>query len=239
LMLLRGNIGRQGAGLCPVRGHSNVQGDRTMGIYHMPRPAFLDALGELYQFTPPRTPGVDTVAAIHALERGELDAFVSLGGNFVSAVPDTARAARGLERCALTVGITTKLNRTQLYPGATALLLPCLGRSEHDPAGVVTVEGSMSIVHPSQGGPPPASPELRSEPAIVAGLGRALVGDRVAWGELAADYDRIRDAIEKVVPGFEQFNARVRAPNGFQLPNPGRDRSFSPLGGRAKFSIAT
>ena len=239
LMLLRGNVGRQGAGLCPVRGHSNVQGDRTMGIYHLPRPAFLDALGEVFEFSPPRTPGYDTVDTVHALERGEVGVFVALGGNFVSATPDSSRAARGLERCALTVGITTKLNRTHLHPGTRALLLPCLGRSEVDGGQFVTVEDSMSIVHRSQGVLPPASPELRSEPAIVAGIGRALLGDRVPWNELAADYDRIRDRIARVVPGFEDFNTRVREPNGFQLPNVGRDRSFSTIGGRAKFSIAT
>jgi molybdopterin-dependent oxidoreductase alpha subunit len=238
LMLLRGNIGRPGAGLCPVRGHSNVQGDRTMGIYHLPRPAFLDALGATFGFEPPRAPGYDTVQAIHALERGEVAVFVALGGNFVAAVPDTHRAAAGLETCALTVGITTKLNRTHLYPGARALVLPCLGRSEQDGAGFVTVEDSMSIVHRSHGVLPAASPELRSEPAIVAGLGKALLGDRVAWDQLATDYDHIRDAIAKVVPGFDDFNARVRAPDGFQLPNVGRDRSFSTIGGRAKFSIA-
>jgi molybdopterin-dependent oxidoreductase alpha subunit len=239
LMLLRGNIGRPGAGLCPVRGHSNVQGDRTMGIYHLPRPAFLDALGAVFDFAPPRTPGLDTVATVHALERGEVGVFTGLGGNFVSATPDSARAAAGLERCALTVGITTKLCRTHLYPGARALLLPCLGRSEQDAAGFVTVEDSMSIVHRSHGVLAPVSEHLRSEPAIVAALGRALHGKRIPWEDLAADYDRIRDAIARVVPGFEDFNTRVREPNGFQLPNVGRDRSFSTIGGRAKFSIAT
>ena len=132
LMLLRGNIGRTGAGLCPVRGHSNVQGDRTMGIYHLPRPAFLDALGAVFEFTPPRTPGVDTVHAIDALEAGALRAFVALGGNFVSAVPDTERTMRALERTDLTASISTKVNRTHLYPGKRALILPCLGRSELD-----------------------------------------------------------------------------------------------------------
>jgi molybdopterin-dependent oxidoreductase alpha subunit len=246
LMLLRGNIGRQGAGLCPVRGHSNVQGDRTMGIYHLPRPAFLDALGGVFRFSPPRTPGLDTVGTIAALERGEIGTFVSLGGNFLSATPDTERTARGLERCAMTASISTKLCRTHLYPGRRALILPCLGRSELDAqAGGpqhVTVEDSMSMVHRSQGVLPPASPELRSEPAIVALLGRALFGPEVAgirWDDLAADYDRIRDLIERTVPGFERFNERVRAPDGFQLPNVGRDRTFASIGGRAKFSIAT
>src|SRR5262249_31329883 len=153
----------------------------TMGIYHLPRPAFLDALGAAFDFTPPRTPGLDTVATVHALEQGEIGVFTALGGNFVSATPDSARAARRLERCALTVRITTKLCRTHLHPGARALLLPCLGRSERDAAGFVTVEDSMSIVHRSQGVLAPASDELRSEPAIVAALGHALHGERVRW----------------------------------------------------------
>ena len=244
LMLLRGNIGRTGAGLCPVRGHSNVQGDRTMGIHHLPRPAFLDALGAAFEFTPPRTPGVDTVHAIHALEAGELRAFVALGGNFVSAVPDTERTMRALERTAFTASISTKVNRTHLYPGKRALILPCLGRSEIDVQAsgeqFVTVEDSMSMVHRSQGVLAPTSTELRSEVAIVCALGEALLGgDKVPWQTLAGDYDRIRDVIERVIPGFADFNTRVRTPDGFQLPNVGRDRSFSTIGGRAKFTIAT
>jgi len=243
LMLLRGNVGRPGAGLCPVRGHSNVQGDRTMGIYHLPRPAFLDALSSVFQFQPPRHPGYDTVETVHALERGEVGVFMAMGGNFLSAVPDTDRVKRGLERCALTVSVSTKVNRTHLYPGGRALVLPCLGRSEIDvQAGgsqFVTVEDSMSMVHRSQGVLPPASPELRSEPAIVAGLGKALLGDVVPWAELAADYSKIRDLIERTVPGFQDFNARIKAPDGFQLPNVARDRTFASIGGRAKFAVAT
>jgi molybdopterin-dependent oxidoreductase alpha subunit len=240
LMLLRGNVGRPGAGLCPVRGHSNVQGDRTMGIYHLPRPAFLDALGEVFGFQPPRTPGFDTVGAIHALETGEVDVFVALGGNFLSATPDTPRVAAGLERCKLTASVSTKLNRTHLHAGTRALILPCLGRSEQDREQFVTVEDSMSMVHRSQGVLPPASDQLRSEIEIVAALGEALVGTtQVPWRELAGDYDRIRDLIAMVVPGFADFNERVRAPDGFQLPNVGRDRSFATIGGRAKFTIHT
>jgi molybdopterin-dependent oxidoreductase alpha subunit len=243
VMLLRGNIGRPGAGLCPVRGHSNVQGDRTMGIDHLPSAGFLDALGAAFGFEPPREHGLDTVDTIHAMERGEVRAFMALGGNFLSATPDTDRTARALERCALTASVSTKVNRTHLYPGAKALILPCLGRSEIDVQSdgpqYVTVEDSMSIVHRSRGVLSPASPELRSEPAIIAGFGRALLGDCIAWNELAADYDRIRDMISLVVPGFHDFNERVQTPDGFQLPNPGRDRSFAPVGGRAKFTIAT
>jgi molybdopterin-dependent oxidoreductase alpha subunit len=236
-MLLRGNVGRRGAGLCPVRGHSNVQGDRTMGIYHLPRPQFLDMLGAEFGFTPPHKPGCDAIEAVHMLEHDEVGVFVGMGGNFVSALPDSDRAARGLERCALTIAVTTKLNRTHLHPGKRALILPCLARSELDPAGFVTVEDSMSMVHSSNGVLAPASPELRSETAIVCGIGKSLFPDGARWDELAADYDRIRDHIERVVPGFHDFNARVRKPDGFQLPNAAQNRTF--LEGRAKFSIAT
>jgi molybdopterin-dependent oxidoreductase alpha subunit len=251
LMLLRGNVGRTGAGLCPVRGHSNVQGDRTMGITHQPKPAFLDALARDFAFAPPREPGVDTVGAVHAMEAGELAVFVALGGNFVSAAPDTDRTARALERCALTASVSTKLNRTHLHPGRRALILPCLGRSEIDVQSggeqVVTVEDSMSMVHRSRGVLAPASEHLRSEVWIVAELGHALadtgaLGDAgvgVAWRALAGDYDRIRDHIEAVVPGFARFNERVRTPDGFQLPNVARDRTFASIGGRARFSIAS
>jgi molybdopterin-dependent oxidoreductase alpha subunit len=260
LMLLRGNVGRPGAGLCPVRGHSNVQGDRTMGIDHHVRHPFLDRLGAAFAFEPPRIAGHDTVGTIAAIERGEIRAFVLLGGNFVSAAPDTERTARALERCTLTASISTKMNRTHLYPGKRGLILPCLARSEvdrptpyaretgaspqpgdtgaRDGARFVTVEDSMSIVHRSQGTLPPASEQLRSEPWIVASIGEALLGDRVAWRELAADYDKIRDKIAQVVLGFDQFNERVRTPNGFQLPNTARDGTFANLGGRARFTVS-
>ena len=238
VMLLRGNVGRRGAGLCPVRGHSNVQGDRTMGIDHHLKHPFLDRLGAAFDFEPPRVAGYDTVATIQAIERGDVRALVCLGGNFLSATPDTYRTARLLERCTLTVNIATKLNRTHLYPGAQALLLPCLARSEVDDGQFVTVEDSMSIVHSSQGTLPPASPELRSEPAIVAALGEALLGDRVPWRELAADYNKIRDKISQVVLGFESFNTRVREPGGFQLPNTARSGTFANVGGRARFTVS-
>ena len=237
LMLLRGNVGRPGAGLCPVRGHSNVQGDRTMGIYHLPRPAFLDALGAEFGFMPPHRPGVDVVKGIHQMEDGDCGAFIALGGNWISATPDTERTMRAMESCALTASISTKLNRTHLYPGKRALILPCLGRSEQDGGQFVTVEDSMSMVHRSQGVLPPASPELRSEPWIVAQLGAALFPAKADWARLAHDYDAIRDHVARVVPGFEDFNARVRTPDGFQLPNAARDREFSR--GRAKFTIET
>jgi molybdopterin-dependent oxidoreductase alpha subunit len=247
LMLLRGNVGRPGAGLCPVRGHSNVQGDRTMGIDHAPKQAFLDRLAAACGFEPPRAPGLDVVDTIHALERDEVRAMMFLGGNFISAAPDTDRTARAVERCALTVSVATKLNRTHLHPGARALLLPCLGRSERDvtAAGpqLVSVEDSMSMVHASAGMLPPASDELRSEVAIVAGVAAALLGPRLPWHELAEDNDRIRALIERVVPGCQDYNARVRAPDGFQLPSSARDRTaagfFGAVGGRARFTIAT
>ncbi|HLL24753.1 MAG TPA: molybdopterin dinucleotide binding domain-containing protein, partial [Kofleriaceae bacterium] len=243
VMLLRGNVGRPGAGLCPVRGHSNVQGDRTMGIHYRPKPAFLDALADVFGFEPPREGGFDTVGAIHALEAGDVDVFVALGGNFLSATPDTSRTAAGLERCKLTVSVSTKLNRTHLHTGERALILPCLGRSEVDAQDsgpqFVTVEDSMSMVHRSQGVLAPASEHLRSEPWIVAMLGRALLGERLPWGDLAGNYDAIRDLIARCVPGFANFNERVRTADGFQLPNVARDRSFASIGGRARFTLST
>ncbi|HUS26895.1 MAG TPA: FdhF/YdeP family oxidoreductase [Kofleriaceae bacterium] len=238
VMLLRGNIGRAGAGLCPVRGHSNVQGDRTMGIDHHTRHPFLDRLGAAFDFEPPRVAGYDTVGTIAAMERGEVRAFVMLGGNWVSATPDTHRTARLLERCELTVSISTKVNRTHLYPGKHALILPCLARSEVDGGQFVTVEDSMSMVHRSAGNLRPASPHLRSEPAIVAALGEALLGNRVPWRDYAENYDRIRDKISQVVLGCSDYNARVREPDGFQLPNTARDGSFNNVGGRARFTVS-
>ena len=238
VMLARGNIGRRGAGLCPVRGHSNVQGDRTMGIDHHARHPFLDRLGAAFGFEPPREPGLDTVGAIAAMDGGDVRAFVMLGGNFLSASPDTVRTARALERCTLTASISTKLNRTHLYPGARALILPCLARSEADGDQFVTVEDSMSMVHASRGKLRPASDQLRSEPAIICMLGEALLGDRVAWREYATDYDKVRDKIAQVVLGFSDFNTRVREPDGFQLPNTGRDGSFTNVGGRARFTAS-
>lgn len=238
LLLLRGNLGRPGAGVCPVRGHSNVQGDRTMGIDHHMRPAFLDRLGAAFGFEPPRRAGYDTVATIQGIERGDVCAVVFLGGNFAAAAPDSERVARLLERCALTVSISTKLNRTHLHPGGRALILPCLARSERDGDRFVTVEDSMSMVHRSAGVLEPASPELRSEPAIVCGLGEALLPGAAPWREFAKDYDKIRDKIAEVVAGCERYNERVRAPDGFQLPNSARDGTFANVGGRARFTVS-
>jgi molybdopterin-dependent oxidoreductase alpha subunit len=242
LLLLRGNVGKPGAGPCPVRGHSNVQGDRTMGIWERPGAAFLDRLGREFDFEPPREPGWNTVEALEAMARGDVDVFLALGGNLAAAAPDTRFAEAALGRCALTVHVATKLNRTHLL-GREALILPCLGRSERDvQAGgeqLVTVEDSMSTVHPSRGWLEPASPALRSEPAVVAGIARATLGteDSVPWEELVADYARIRERIARVVPGFEDFERRVREPGGFVLPSGARTRAFETPSGRAGFRV--
>ncbi len=241
LLLLRGAIGKPGAGACPVRGHSNVQGDRTMGIYEKPAPAFLDALGREFGFEPPRRHGLDTVAAIGAMLRGEAKVFFAMGGNFLSAAPDTARTAEALGRCRLTAHVSTKLNRSHLVAGRRALILPCLGRTEVDRQAsgeqFVSCENSMGVVQSSRGTLTPASPHLLSEAAIVAGLARAALGARskVDWGGLAGDYDRVRDRIERVVPGFGQYNERVRRPGGFYLPNAAREGAFRTATGRARF----
>ncbi len=240
LLLLRGNIGRPGAGACPVRGHSNVQGDRTMGIWERPPPAFLDRLGAEFGFEPPRAPGLDTVGAIEAMHAGRVRAFIAMGGNFAAATPDSEFTHAALRRCALTVHVATRLNRSHLVHGQAALLLPCLGRTELDQVEgrrqAVSVEDSMSMVHLSSGMNAPASPHLLSEPAIVAGIARAtLPGSATPWQALAADYDALRERIARVVEGFEDFNARVRVPGGFHLRNPAREREWRTPGGRARF----
>ncbi|MFJ3934145.1 MULTISPECIES: FdhF/YdeP family oxidoreductase [unclassified Streptomyces] len=244
-LLLRGNIGRPGAGLCPVRGHSNVQGDRTMGIYEKPDAAFLDRLGAEFAFTPPRHHGHDAVDTIRAMRDGDVKVFVALGGNFVAAAPDTDLTGQALRRCRLTVQISTKLNRSHVIAGEQALILPCLGRTEADlrPDGpqLVTVEDSMGMVHLSRGRLTPASEHLLSEVAIICRMARAALGDtgpQAPWEDFEADYDRIRDRIERVIPGFEDFNARVRRPGGFALPHPPRDeRRFTTATGRAHFTV--
>ena len=248
LLLARGAIGKPGAGTCPVRGHSNVQGDRTVGIWERPRPEFLDRLEEVFGFAPPREHGHDTVGAIGAMLAGEVDVFVAMGGNFLSAGPDTRRTAEALGRCGLTVQISTKLNRSHLIHGDEALILPCLGRSEIDerPTGrqFVSAENSMGIVQSSEGSLAPVSDALRSESAIVAGLARATFREDLTgadagldWDALTEDYDRIRDLIERAVPGFDDYNARVRRPGGFALPNGAREGVFATESGRARFSV--
>jgi len=245
LLLLKGCIGKPGAGACPVRGHSNVQGDRTVGIWESPKPAFLDALERQFGFSPPRHHGFSTVDAIKAMYEGRARVFFGMGGNFLSATPDTEYTAQALRNCRLTVQVSTKLNRSHLVHGRRALILPCLGRTDRDiQAGgeqFVSVENSMGIVHPSRGVLSPPSKHLRSEPAIVAGLARASLGERsrVDWAHYIADYDRIRDAIEHCIPGFEDYNRRVRRPGGFYLPNAAREGQFNTSAGKALFSRNT
>jgi molybdopterin-dependent oxidoreductase alpha subunit len=243
LMLLRGQVGKPGAGFCPVRGHSNVQGDRTMGIWERPTDAFLNSLGSEFSFEPPRRHGYDTVKAIEAMHERKARVFFALGGNFLSATPDTEYTAEALRRCSLTVQVSTKLNRAHLITGEQALILPCLGRTEIDlqAAGpqFVTTENSMAVVQASRGFLPPASDQLLSEPAIVARLASATLGVRsnIAWQALVADYDLIRDHIAKVVPGFDDYNTRVRQRGGFHLPSAPRERVFNTPSGRAVFTV--
>ncbi|MEU5516289.1 FdhF/YdeP family oxidoreductase [Streptomyces griseoaurantiacus] len=244
-LLLRGNIGRPGAGVCPVRGHSNVQGDRTMGIFERPAPAFLDALEKEFGFAPPRAHGYDVVRAIRALRDGEAKVFFAMGGNFVSASPDTEVTEAAMRRARLTVHVSTKLNRSHAVTGARALILPTLGRTERDVQAsgeqFVTVEDSMGMVHASRGRLKPAGTHLLSEPAIVCRLARRVLGadSRVPWEEFERDYATVRDRIARVVPGFEDFNARVARPGGFALPHAPRDeRRFPTATGKANFTAA-
>ncbi|GGZ43262.1 formate dehydrogenase [Streptomyces inusitatus] len=244
-LLLRGAIGRPGAGVCPVRGHSNVQGDRTMGIFERPAPAFLDALEKEFGFAPPRHHGLDVVRSIRALRDGEAKVFFAMGGNFVAATPDTEVTEAAIRRARLTVHVSTKLNRSHAVTGRRALILPTLGRTDKDvQAGgrqVVTVEDSMGMVHASRGNLAPAGPSLLSEPAIVARLARAVLGpaSRTPWEEFERDYGTIRDRISRVVPGFEDFNARIARPGGFTLPHAPRDeRRFPTATGKANFTAA-
>ncbi|AIY47413.1 FdhF/YdeP family oxidoreductase [Mycolicibacterium fortuitum] len=244
LLFMRGMIGKPGAGVCPVRGHSNVQGDRTMGIWEKMPEKFLDALDHRFGITSPRKHGYDTVDAIRAMRDGRAGVFIGMGGNFVSATPDTEVTEAALRSCALTVQISTKLNRSHVVHGRTALILPTLGRTDKDfqAAGkqMVSVEDSMSMVHLSRGSLTPPSEHLRSEVAIVCQLARELLGPEhpVPWEEFNADYDRIRDAIADVVPGCEDYNRKVRQPDGFQLPHPPRDsREFRTTTGKANFSV--
>ncbi|MFI8322900.1 FdhF/YdeP family oxidoreductase [Streptomyces sp. NPDC085529] len=246
LLLLRGNIGRPGAGVCPVRGHSNVQGDRTMGIFERPAPAFLDALDKEFGIVSPRHHGFDVVRSIQALRDGEAKVFFAMGGNFVGATPDTEVTEAAMRNARLTVHVSTKLNRSHAVTGRRALILPTLGRTDKDvqKSGrqFVTVEDSMGLVHASRGNLPPASPHLLSEPAIVARLARAVLGEasRTPWEAFEADYAAVRDRIARVVPGFEDFNARLAAnPGGFALPHAPRDeRRFPTKTGKANFTAA-
>ncbi|MDQ1011433.1 molybdopterin-dependent oxidoreductase alpha subunit [Streptomyces sp. V4I23] len=244
-LLLRGNIGRPGAGVCPVRGHSNVQGDRTMGIFERPSEAFLDALEREFGFAPPRHHGLDVVRSIEALRDGRAKVFFAMGGNFVGATPDTEVTEAAMRRARLTVHVSTKLNRSHAVTGRRALILPTLGRTDKDvQAGgrqLVTVEDSMGMVHASRGNLPPASPHLLSEPAIVARMARAVLGpaSTTPWEEFEKDYGTIRDRIARVVPGFEDFNEKIARPGGFTLPHgPRDDRRFPTATGKAHFTAA-
>ena len=244
LLLMRGMIGKPGAGVCPVRGHSNVQGDRTMGIWEQMPEKFLAALDARFGITSPRKHGLDTVDAIRAMRDGRAKVFMGMGGNFALATPDTAVTEAALRSCSLTVQVSTKLNRSHVVHGKTALILPSLGRTDRDVQASgkqqVSVEDSMSMVHLSRGSLHPPGEEVRSEVAIICQLARELLGPAhpVPWDQFNDDYDTIRDAIAAVVPGCANYNAEVRAPDGFQLPNGPRDsREFPTHTGKANFSV--
>jgi len=240
LLLLRGNFGKPGAGICPLRGHSNVQGDRSVGISERPTAALLEGIERAFGFKPPSAHGHDAVAAMQAIGAGRSTVLVSLGGNLAVALPDPVQCQAAMRQLHLAVHITTKLNRSHLWVGKESIILPCLGRTEEDVQATgpqsVTVEDSMSMVHASRGRLQPASAELRSEPAIVAGIARATLPDtRIAWDELIADYDRIREAIQAVFPDFADFNERIRQPGGFRLPLPPTQRVWRTASGKAEF----
>ena len=241
-LLLRGNIGRPGAGVCPVRGHSNVQGDRTMGICEKPPAAFLDALEAEFGFAPPRERGLDTVEAIRAMRDGRVKVFLGMGGNFVRATPDSAVTEAAMRSCRLTVHVSTKLNRSHTVTGERALILPTLGRTERDTQEsgpqFVSVEDSMGMVHASRGRLSAASPDLLSEVSIVCRLARATLGDELGWTAMERDYDVIRDHVSRVVPGFADYNTRIRGSGGFTLPHAPRDRrEFPTASGKAQLSV--
>lgn len=243
ILLLKGSIGKKGAGTCPVRGHSNVQGDRTMGIWERPKASFLDSLEKEFNFKAPRKHGFDVVESIDAMHKKKAKVFFGMGGNFISATPDTSFTAEALRNCNLTVQVSTKLNRSHLITGKSAIILPCLGRTEKDfqenKEQFVSVENSMGVVHQSKGTLKPCSKELLSEPAIVAGIANATLRKSTTnWSKLVTDYDLIRDKIEATIPGFENYNKRVRIKGGFYLPNNARESDFTPTKtGKANFSV--
>ena len=244
LLLLKGSIGKPGAGTCPVRGHSNVQGDRTMGIYEKPSEKFLDAIEKSFGFSPPKKHGLDVVDSIKAMHEGKAKLFFAMGGNFLSATPDTKFTAEALQKCTLTVQVSTKLNRSHLITGKEALILPTYGRSDKDIVnGVeqfISCENSMGVVQQSKGNLKPVSKQLMSESLIVCNLAKHVLGSKstINWSLFAKDYDHIRDAIEKTIPGFENYNERVRKPGGFYLPNASREGKFNTFSGKANFSIS-
>ncbi|TVZ55578.1 molybdopterin-dependent oxidoreductase alpha subunit [Lutibacter sp. Hel_I_33_5] len=243
LLLLKGSIGKKGAGTCPVRGHSNVQGDRTMGIWEKPKDAFLDNLEKEFSFKAPRKHGYDVVTAIEAMHKNDAKVFIGMGGNFISATPDTEFTAEALINCDLTVHVSTKLNRSHLVHGKQALILPCLGRSEKDiqKSGeqFISIENSMGVVHQSHGHLNPCSEGFLSEPAIVGGIATAtLKENKTNWTTLVSNYDLIRDKIEATIAGFDNYNNRVRIKGGFYLPNNARENNYSPTQtGKANFTI--
>jgi molybdopterin-dependent oxidoreductase alpha subunit len=243
LLLVGGHMGRPGAGTVCVRGHSNVQGDRTMGVWERPPKPFLAALGKEFGFEPPQKWGYDTVETLHAMFAGEVKVFFAISGNFLSNVPDTVYSAHAMQRCKLTAHVSTKLNRSHLITGERALILPCLGRSEEDLQATgkqwLTVEDSMGIINPSQGFLPPASPKLMSDVAIIANLAHITLGSRTKtkWLDFVGDYHLIRDAISRVIPGFENFNARIASEKFFYLPNAAKHRVFKTSSGKAKLTV--
>lgn len=244
LLLIKGSIGKQGAGTCPVRGHSNVQGDRTMGIYEKPSPQFLERLERAFGITTPKRHGYDTVESIVAMHEGRAKVFIGMGGNFLSATPDTVYTAEALRRCALTVHISTKLNRSHLIHGEEAIILPTYGRSDIDEIDgerqFISCENSMGVVQLSKGSLRPVSDQLLSEPVIVCRLAKATLGNRsrIDWSTFERHYDTIRDAIERTIPGFHDYNRRVRQPGGFYLPNCTREGRFDTLSGKAHFNFS-
>ncbi|MCF2444660.1 FdhF/YdeP family oxidoreductase [Dyadobacter sp. CY345] len=244
LLLLKGSIGKPGAGTCPVRGHSNVQGDRTMGIFEKPPVALLEKLEKNFKFTPPKEHGLDVVNSIKAMHAGKAKVFFAMGGNFLSATPDTNFTAAALRQCSLTVHVSTKLNRSHLVHGEEAIILPCLGRSDKDLVNgenqFVSCENSMGVIQSSKGVLEPISDDLLSEPLIICKLAKSLFGENsiVDWNKFTEHYDVIRDAIEKTIPGFEDYNNRVRIPGGFYLPNCNRDGVFNTESKKAHFNVA-
>ena len=243
LLLLKGSIGKTGAGTCPVRGHSNVQGDRTMGIYEKPSSSFLDNLKNVFGFEPPRNFGYDTVESIHAMQEGKVKVFFAMGGNFLSATPDTNYTADALRKCKLIIQVSTKLNRSHLIHGEEAIILPCLGRSDSDIMNgddqFVTTENSMGVIQMSKGNLKPISDKLLSEPVIVCRLAKETLGSKskANWDLYENNYDHIRDDIAKVIPGFENYNERVRKLGGFYLPNSTREGKFDTFSEKANFNI--
>ena len=243
LLLLRGSIGKPGAGTCPIRGHSNVQGDRTMGVWEELPEWLYDNLKKVFHFDPPKERGFNTVESIQAMHAGKAKVFFGFGGNFLSATPDTNFTAEALQKCSLTVHISTKLNRSHLVHGEKALILPCLGRTEIDKQAsgeqFVSCENSMGIVGSSRGILEPCSKHLKSETAIICELAYRVLGNKttVNWLELRNNYDKIRDLIAQVIGGFENFNEKIRQPAGFYLPNSARDQRFNTHSGKAHFTI--